>query len=407
MTSCRLCAAPLSTTFVDLGAQPLANAYLAPDRLDEMEPFFPLHVRVCDSCLLVQLPVVQAPEDIFGDYAYFSSYSQSWLDHARRYADDAVERFGLDGSSRVVELASNDGYLLQFFSAKGIPVLGVEPARNVAEAAREMGIETLNSFFGATTARAMRDDGKLADLMVANNVLAHVPDVHDFVEGMAILLKPTGTLTVEVPHLLNLIGLRQFDTIYHEHFSYFSLASARRLFKDHGLEVVDVDELPTHGGSLRLYVRHQGTQEPTANVAMIAAKEAEAGLENLATYAAFGALVNETKRQLLTFLIDARERGRQVVGYGAPAKGNTLLNYCGIGTDLIDFTVDVSPHKQGLYLPGSRIPVLAPDRILAEKPDFVLILPWNLSMEIAEQQRMVRDWGGRFAIPIPIVHLLA
>lgn len=404
--SCRLCNAPLMTTFLDLGVQPLANSYVAADRLDEMEPFFPLHVRVCDTCLLVQLPVLQAPEEIFGDYAYFSSYSQSWLDHAKRYVDDAMRRYPFDATSLVVELASNDGYLLQYFAARNVPVLGVEPATNVAMVAEERGVPTRNAFFGVQTADQMRAEGQLADLVVANNVLAHVPDVHDFVEGIKIILKPQGMLTVEVPHLLNLIEQRQFDTIYHEHFSYFSLHTASRLFEAHNLEIVDVEELPTHGGSLRLYVRHRDAQQPSDQITTVASNEHAAGLDRLETYSNFGELVRETKRRLLSFLIDAKDAGHRVAGYGAPAKGNTLLNYCGIGTDLIDFTVDLSPHKQGCYLPGSRIPISDPVRIDQERPDYVLILPWNLSTEIVEQQANVRTWGGRFAVPIPTVRVL-
>jgi SAM-dependent methyltransferase len=403
---CRLCAGPLHRTFVDLGAQPLANSYLDAGRLDEPEAFFPLHVRVCESCLLVQLPVLQAPEEIFGDYAYFSSYSQSWLDHASRYVDSAMARYKLDASSLVIELASNDGYLLQYFLAKGVPALGVEPATNVADVARARGVPTLNSFFGVKTAESMCADGRYADLIVANNVLAHVPDVHDFVAGIALIMKPDGVLTVEVPHLLNLIEQRQFDTIYHEHFSYFSLRTLVALMERHGLEVVDVEDLPTHGGSLRLVICHRGAQTRSPNVDIVTARERTARLDNLETYERFGALVQETKRRLLTFLISARDNGSRVAGYGAPAKGNTLLNYCGVGTDLVDFTVDLSPHKQGTFLPGSRIPVFAPSELVRQQPDYVLILPWNLSDEIIEQQAHIRAWGGRFVVPIPTVRVI-
>jgi SAM-dependent methyltransferase len=401
---CRGCGAPLERTFVDLGAQPLANSFLEPDDLNRMEPFYPLHVRVCEACRLVQLPEVESPESIFGDYAYFSSFSDAWLRHAEAYVALMVDRLGLGPHSHVVEIASNDGYLLQYVVGRGIPALGIEPAANVARVAEEKGVPTMVAFFGAETARRMVAQGLGADLIAGNNVLAHVPDLHDFVEGLSIALRPGGTVTLEFPHLLRLIEERQFDTIYHEHFSYLSLHSAEPVFAAHGLSVVDVDRLPTHGGSLRLYLRHAGEGAPEdAAVAALRQEEEDAGLGELETYTGFAAVVAEVKRDLLDFLIQAAREGRRVVGYGAPAKGNTLLNYCGVGTDLLEYTVDRSPHKQGRFLPGTRIPILAPERITADRPDHVLILPWNLREEIMDQLAAVRDWGGSFVVPIPSV----
>jgi SAM-dependent methyltransferase len=401
---CRACGAPLERTFVDLGAQPLANSYLEPDDLNRMEPFYPLHVRVCEVCCLVQLPEVESPESIFGDYAYFSSFSDAWLRHAEAYVEQMVERLGLGPHSHVVEIASNDGYLLQYVVRRGIPALGIEPAANVARVAEENGVPTLVAFFGAETARQMVADGRGADLIAGNNVIAHVPDLNDFVEGLSIALRPGGTITLEFPHLLRLIAERQFDTIYHEHFSYLSLHSAEPVFIAHGLSVVDVDRLPTHGGSLRLYLRHGDEVVPEEDaVGVLREEEDAAGLGDLATYTGFGAVVAELKWDLLDFLIQARRDGRRVVGYGAPAKGNTLLNYCGVGTDLLEYTVDRSPHKQGRFLPGTRIPIRAPERITADRPDHVLILPWNLRDEIMEQLAAIRDWGGSFVVPIPSV----
>ena len=408
MPVCRFCGTSLTRTFVDLGVSPIANDYLTPDALDRMEPFYPLHARVCEKCLLVQLPPVQAPDRLFTDeYAYFSSFSDSWLDHARRYTGAMMERFGLGPSHRVVEIASNDGYLLQYFHAAGIPVLGIEPARNCAEAAIAKGIPTEILFFGAETARALTPDHS-ADLMAANNVLAHVPDINDFVEGFRILLKPTGVATFEFPHLLNLIQRGEFDTIYHEHYSYLSLHATRQIFAAHGLTIFDVEELPSHGGSLRLYVRHAANDrlpvEP--GVAAVQAKEEAAGLTGLAGYADFEPRVQKIKRDLLKFLIAAKEEGKTVAGYGAPAKGNTLLNYCGVRTDLLAFTVDRSPHKQGKYLPGTRIPIFTPEHIFERRPNYVLILPWNLQMEIMEQMKDIRTWGGQFVVPIPELRIL-
>jgi len=407
VTRCRFCNAALSHEFADLGVSPLSNAYLKPEQLQRMEPFFPLTVYVCDECLLVQLPAFETPENIFSDYAYFSSYSDSWLAHARSYCRAMIERLALDATTPVVEIASNDGYLLQYFLEAGVPVLGVEPAANVAEVARERGIETLVRFFGVDTARALAAAGRKARLLLGNNVLAHVPDLNDFVAGLKILLADGGVITMEFPHLMRLIEGNQFDTIYHEHFSYFSLLAVQRIFAAHGLTIFDVDELPTHGGSLRIYARHSGEGgEAGESVVHLMTIEREFGLDQIGTYGRFAEQVRETKRALLSFLIRAKEEGKHVVGYGAPAKGNTLLNYCGIRADFLDYTVDRSPHKQGSFLPGTRIPIHAPDRIRETKPDYVLILPWNLKDEIVEQMADVRSWGGRFVVPIPRVEIV-
>ena len=362
---CRFCGTPVQQTFADLGMSPLSNAYLRPEQLSQMEPFYPLRARVCGECFLVQLEQFEAPEKIFGDYAYFSSYSESWLNHARKYAEGMTERFRLNGKSLVVEVASNDGYLLQYFQAKGIPVLGVEPAQNVAQAAEKKGVRTVTKFFGVRTARELLADGLPADLIVGNNVLAHVPDLGDFVAGLKLLLKPSGIITVEFPHLLRLIEGNQFDTIYHEHFSYFSFCTAENVFAKHGLTVFDVEELPTHGGSLRLFACHdeRDTWKPHPRISELRELEIAAGMRKLETYSCFGERVRETKRALLEFLIGVKRAGKSVVGYGAPAKGNTLLNYCGIGTDFLDYTVDISPHKQDHFLPGSHIPIYHPDMI--------------------------------------------
>lgn len=396
-------------TFADLGLSPLSNAYVKPERLAHGEMFYPLHAYVCESCLLVQLEEFESPAAIFGDYAYFSSYSSSWLEHARAYTELMLARFPLGPSSRVVEIASNDGYLLQYFKALGIPVLGVEPAANIARVAEEKGIPSLVKFFGAATAYEMVRNGQQADLLLGNNVLAHVPDLNDFVAGMKMLLKPDGVVTMEFPHLMQLIRHNQFDTIYHEHFSYFSLLTVEKVFAAHGLSVFDVEELPTHGGSLRIYARHREHPHSAAGERLLALREAErrAGLDRMETYAVFEAQVRETKRALLEFLIAARREGKRIAGYGAPAKGNTLLNYCGIRGDFIDYTVDINPHKQGCFLPGSRIPVYSPDKLAETRPDYVLILPWNLKDEITRQMAHVREWGGRFVVPVPRVEVLA
>ena len=397
MPTCRFCSAPLSEVFADLGVMPLSNAYVRPERLLEPEPFYPLLAHVCERCLLVQVPSVETPEHIFSDYAYFSSYSDQWLAHARAYAIAIRQRLDLGPQSQVIEIASNDGYLLQYFREAGIPVLGIEPAVNVGAVAREKGIETWTEFFGTATARKI--SGR-ADLLVANNVLAHVPDLNDFVEGLRIALAPRGTITIEFPHLLQIMRYSQFDTIYHEHYSYFSLVTVRQILAAHGLDIVDVEELPTHGGSLRVYARHAGA-EVGPSVEEVLRKEREFGLHSLDSYRRFAEGVRACKRALLQFLIGARDEGKRVAGYGAPAKASTLLNYCGARTDFIDYTVDRSPHKQGLYLPGTRIPIHAPERIAETRPDYVLILAWNLREEIMSQMAHVRDWGGRFVIPVP------
>jgi SAM-dependent methyltransferase len=405
--TCRLCAAPLERLVVDLGTSPLCESYIRPESYDAMEAFFPLRVFVCERCFLVQLRDYVGSEAIFGDYAYFSSYSDSWVRHAEAYVEMASRRFGLGGDSFVVEVASNDGYLLQHVVARGIPALGIEPARNVADAARERGVPTVSRFLGRDAARDLVAEHGAADLVVANNVLAHVPDLHDFVAGLSVLLAPEGVLTIEFPHLLRLIDENQFDTIYHEHFSYLSLATAGRALSAHGLEVFDVEELPTHGGSLRVYARHASENLALAPaVEELARLERDRGLETLDYYDDFAARVHETKRALLEFLIGARRAGRLVAGYGAPGKGNTLLNYCGIRTDFLEYTVDRNPHKQGLFLPGTRIPIHHPDRIAETRPDYVLILPWNLQEEIVSQLEHVRAWGGRFVVPIPSVRVL-
>ncbi|MEA2491611.1 MAG: hypothetical protein QOH21_3403 [Acidobacteriota bacterium] len=406
--TCRFCETPLVRHFADLGMSPLSNAYLRADQLAQMEPFYPLTAYVCERCFLVQLPAVQTPEHIFSDYAYFSSYSDSWLEHARRYCQAMTERLALDANSLVVEIASNDGYLLQNFVAAGIPSLGIEPAANVAAVAREKGVETLVRFFGTATAQALAGEGRRARLLLGNNVLAHVPDLNDFVQGLAILLANDGVVTMEFPHLMQLMRGNQFDTIYHEHFSYFSLLTVRQVFARHGLALFDVEELPTHGGSLRIYARHaEEGSGPGEHVVHLETVEREFGLDRIETYTRFAEQVRATKRALLTFLIRAREEGKRVVAYGAPAKGNTLLNYCGVRTDLIEFTVDRSPHKQGLFLPGTHIPIHDPERIRETKPDYVLILPWNLTDEIVGQMSDVRGWGGRFVVPIPRLEVLA
>ena len=404
--SCRFCSTPLTQTFCDLGMSPLSNAYVDPEELDSEDPFYPLHVWVCGECFLVQLEEFESPQEIFGDYAYFSSYSDSWLEHCRKYVAQMQSRFALDSSHQVVEIASNDGYLLQYFASRGIAVLGIEPAANVAAVATSKNIPTIVKFFGVETARELVASGRQADLLLGNNVLAHAPDINDFVAGMAIALKRDGVNTMEFPHLLQLIQQNQFDTIYHEHFSYLSLLSVERIFATHGLHIFDVEELPTHGGSLRIYARHAGDDEVSQGIVDLRAREAEAGLETLAGYAGFGDRVQATKCALLEFLEAAKREGKRVAAYGAPAKGNTLLNYCSVGTNLIEFTVDRSPAKQGRYLPGTRIPIYAPEKLLDAKPDYVLILPWNIKEEIMGKMRQVRHWGGKFVVPIPSVEIV-
>jgi SAM-dependent methyltransferase len=406
--TCRFCSAPLQTSFVDLGMSPLCQTHIAPEQLHEMEPFYPLHAYVCGECFLVQLQQFVTPGDIFSEYAYFSSYSTSWVEHARRYVESISHRLGLGASSRVVEIASNDGYLLQHFVARGIPALGIEPAANVARAALERGVPTLVRFFGVQAAREIAAEHGRADLIVGNNVLAHVPDLNDFVAGLRELLAPSGVITMEFPHLARLMAGNQFDTIYHEHFSYFSFLTVEKVFAHHGLTVFDVEELPTHGGSLRIYARHleHRSLEVSERVTALREREIADGFLNLDHYASFAGQVEATKRRLLEFLIQARDRGKRVVGYGAPGKGNTLLNYCGIRTDFLEFTVDANPYKQGKYTPGTRIPILAPEAIRASRPDYVLILPWNLKDEICRQASYVREWGGQFVVPIPQVQVL-
>ena len=406
--TCRFCGANLQHTFVDLGASPIANDYLDPSKLDQMEPFYTLHVKVCGDCLLVQVADCISARHIFSDhYAYFSSFSDSWLVHAKTYVEMITARLALGKQHHVIEVACNDGYLLQYFVAKGIPVLGIEPTANTAEAATKKGIPTVVKFLGEGTARDLAKGGRQADLLIGNNVLAHVPDINDFVEGLRILLKPTGVLTMEFPHLMRLMSENQFDTMYHEHYQYLSLMVVEKIFGAHGLTVFDVEELPTHGGSLRIYARqtHDESKPATPRVEELRQRELQAGYDQLKTYFSFTERVKETKRKLLEFLIAAKRSGKTIVGYGAPAKGNTLLNYCGVRTDFIDYTVDRSPHKQNLLLPGTRIPIHHPDKIRETKPDYVLILPWNIKEEIMQQMAFIHEWGGQFVVPIPEVRI--
>jgi SAM-dependent methyltransferase len=405
---CRFCDQVLRHSFVDLGMSPLCESYVPLERADAMEPFYPLHARVCESCLLVQLGSYVAAEDIFSEYAYFSSYSDSWVAHARRYVEMTTERFGLDADSLVVEVASNDGYLLQHFVERDIPALGIEPAANVAEAARARGVETIVEFFGCELAQRLADEGRQADLIAANNVMAHVPDLNDFVGGFAILLGPEGVLTVEVPHLLRLIENNQFDTIYHEHFSYFSFLTAQRVLAAHGLEVFDVEELASHGGSLRLYAQQAdtGRHEVGGRVRELDARERALGFDTVEAHTSFSRRVYETKWTLLEFLIEKRREGKRIAGYGAPGKGNTLLNFCGIREDLLEYTVDRNPYKHGRLLPGTRIPIRPVEELERTRPDYILILPWNLKAEIAAQLSYTQDWGARLVVPIPTVEVL-
>lgn len=406
-SNCRFCSAPLEHEWVDLGLSPISNAFISPDEASQDEPFYPLRAFVCSDCFLVQLEEFESPAEIFRDYVYFSSYSDSWLAHARQFVIGAAERFELGPDSLVIEVASNDGYLLQYFKEQDVPVLGIEPASNVAEVARDAGIETIDEFFGVALAERLRDEGRVCDLLVGNNVLAHVPDINDFVGGLAIVLSKSGVLSVEFPHLLKLIEQTQFDTIYHEHFSYLSLLTVRRIFAHHGLQVSDVEELTTHGGSLRVTARHtDGSHAQSAAVEKVLGDERNARLDSIDGYQNFSQKVSKIKDDLLQFLDGARSRGEQVIGYGAPAKGNTLLNFCGIGPDSIQYTVDRSPYKQGRLLPGTHIPVHAPERIAETQPDYVLILPWNLQDEIVEQMSHVREWGGKFVVPIPELRVI-
>jgi len=404
---CRLCDAPLRHTFADLGVSPLCQTHVAPDRLAQPERFYPLHAMACEHCFLVQLPAFVPPDEIFGEYAYFSSYADALVRQAREYCEAMIARLGLGADSRVFEVASNDGYLLQHFVARGVPCLGIEPAANVARAARDKGVPTEVRFVGRESAAEIVAAHGRADLLVGNNVLAHVPDLHDFVGGLSILLAPGGTLTMEFPHLQRLIEDRLFDTIYHEHFSYLSLASASRLFAMHRMTVFDVEEVASHGGSYRIHVAHEAAERPVARrVGDTLARERAAGLERIETFTRFADEVARAKREILAFLVDARGRGKRVAGYGAPGKGNTLLNYCGIRTDFLEFTVDRNPYKQGQYTPGTRIPILAPEAIRERRPDYLFVLPWNLKAEIVEQAGYIREWGGRFVVPLPRLEVI-
>ena len=405
--TCRLCRRSLHHTFVDLGMSPLCESFVPAEKLDAMEPFYPLHVLVCDECFLVQLREYVSPEHIFTEYAYFSSYSTSWVAHAKSYCAMIKDRLGLGANSFVIEIASNDGYLLQHFAPLGVPVLGVEPAANVAKVAQEKGVPTRVGFFGTRLAQQLVAEGYKADLVAANNVLAHVPDINDFVAGIRLLLKPEGVATCEFPHLERLMADNQFDTIYHEHFSYLSVVSILRLAREHDLRLVDVEELPTHGGSLRIYLTHAGSSHPTSQrVTALLEREVALGFRSLAGYSGFAEKVQRTKRELLSFLIAAKNEGKRICGYGAPGKGNTLLNYCGIGTDFLDFTVDRNPYKHGLFTPGMHIPINPVEAIDSARPDFIFILPWNLRDEIVRQMRHVGDWGAKFVVPIPTVTVI-
>ena len=405
--NCRFCGSTSLHTFIELGMSPLCESYVSASQLNDMEPFYPLHVYVCEDCFLVQLDEYVSGEEIFTEYAYFSSYADSWVQHARNYTDMVIERFQLHDKSHVVEIASNDGYLLQHFVARGIPVLGIEPAANVAQAAVAKDVPTLVKFFAEKTAYELIAESKQADLIVGNNVLAQVPDLNDFVRGMQILLKPQGVITIEFPHLMQLMRQNQLDTIYHEHFSYFSFLTAQRIFAKHDLEVFDVDELPTHGGSLRIYVCHRNdmSKPVSQNVIELVSREEAAGFTMLEHYSTFKERVEQTKRKLLSFLIHAKQEGKSIAGYGAPGKGNTLLNYCGIRTDFLDYTVDRNPYKHGKFLPGTHIPIYPPEHIKQTHPDYVLILPWNFRDEIMEQMSCIREWGGQFLVAIPEVQV--
>lgn len=400
---CRFCSTPLNHLFADLGMHPLCESYIAADNNNKMEPFYPLRVYVCPTCKLVQLDEYVTPDEIFSEYAYFSSFSDDWLHHAERYTELMIERFNLDSTNRVVEVASNDGYLLQYFVARKIPVLGIEPAKNIAKVAVEKGIPTETIFFGRESAQDLRKRYGGADLLLGNNVMAQVPDLNSFVEGLRIFLADEGIITIEFPHLKHLVERNEFDTIYHEHFWYFSLLSVKTVFEKHGLKLFDVDELPTHGGSLRIYATHQANEAQPVQPAIkrILDEEHQLGYDKMETYEAFHEQVKETKRKLIELLISLKRQGKSICGYGAPGKGNTLLNYCGLGTDFLDFTVDRNPYKQGQFLPGTHIPIYAPKKIFEAKPDYVLVLPWNFKEEIIEQMAEIRQWGGQFIIPIP------
>ena len=405
---CRFCGTGLHHTFVDLGMSPLCESFVRADQLNHMEAFYPLHVRICEECLLVQLDEYVSPEHIFSDYAYFSSYSDSWVKHAENYVEDMIPRFGLGEQSKVMELASNDGYLLQHFNKRNIPVLGIEPAANVAEVAIEKGIPTVVRFFGEECARDLVDEHGHADLVLGNNVYAHVPALNDFTAGIKVLLAPDGVLTLEFPHLLRLMQENQFDTIYHEHFSYFSFLTVRKVLAAHGLTVFDVEELKSHGGSLRIFACHTEYEghKITGRVAELLERETELGFDKLAGYAGFEEKVRKIKQDLLSFLIEAKRAGKTVVAYGAPGKGNTLLNYCGIRQDFLEYAADRSDFKEGMYTPGTHIPICKPERISETRPDYILILPWNLKKEITQQLTFVRDWGAEFVVPIPSLEII-
>jgi SAM-dependent methyltransferase len=406
---CRSCEQDVRDTFVDLGMSPLVQSFIGPEKLDEMEPFYPLHVLICSHCKLAQLRDYVSPDGIFVEYAYFSSYSASWVEHARLYCEMITKRLSLTSDSLVVEIAANDGYLLQHFLPLGIPVLAIEPAANVAEVAKAKGIPAITEFFGTDVASRLAQEGRLADLIIGNNVFAHVPSLNDFISGLSQLLKPEGVITLEFPHLERLLIETQFDTIYHEHYSYFSLLTTERAVAPHGLRVFDVEELGTHGGSLRVFICHENssTHPKMANVDIVTNREKAAGLDDLTTYTKFNAEVLRVKRDLLQCLISIKNEGKSVVAYGAAGKGNTLLNYCGIGPDFLDFVVDRNPYKHGLFTPGTHVPILPVEALDEAKPDYILILPWNLKAEIISQMAHVGDWGGKFIIPIPYCEIIA
>jgi SAM-dependent methyltransferase len=406
--NCRFCNEPVTNIFVDLGISPLSNAFLKKEMLNDVEKKFPLCVYVCDNCFLVQLPEFEKPENIFEDYAYFSSYSSIWLEHAENYVDMMIKKFDFNEKSVVIEIASNDGYLLQFFKEKNIPILGIEPAVNVAKVAKEKGIPTITKFFGVNTANELKKENKLSDLIIGNNVLAHVPNLNDFVEGLKILLKSTGIITLEFPHILQLIEKNQFDTIYHEHFSYLSLNTVKQIFEFHNIIIFDVEEIPTHGGSLRIYAKHKINKnfEIKNSVNDLLEKEKEFGLLNLSFYLEFSRKVELVKKELIEFFNNTKQNGKKIVCYGAAAKGNTLLNYCGIGKENIEYVVDINSYKQGLYLPGSHLHIKKPEEIKKDKPDFILILPWNIKEEIMKDISFIHDWNGKFVIPIPKVMII-
>ncbi|MCW0483161.1 class I SAM-dependent methyltransferase [Gaoshiqia sediminis] len=404
LNKCNFCKSPLNHLVVDLGMQPLCEDRIKPESLNQMEPHFPLKAFVCNKCFLVQVPESASPQVIYRDYGYYSSFSDTWLEHARKYVHLAIKRFSIDKNNLVAEIASNDGYLLQYFAEKGIPVLGIDPAEAVAQyAIKEKGIRTEILFFGVETAKYLVKTYGQADLIIGNNILAHVPDINDFVQGMKLFLKPGGVITMEFPHLQRLIEGNQFDTIYHEHFSYLSFSTVSEIFQEHGLDLFDVEELPTHGGSIRIYAHHAEDTSKSVQQAVpdLLKREESLGMRDLTYYESFNEKVKETKRKILEFLIQAKRDGKHIAGYGAPGKGNTLLNYCGIRTDFLDYTVDRSPFKQGNYLPGTHIPVFPPDILKKTKPDYVFILPWNLKDEIISHHQYIRDWGGKFVVPIP------